>query len=295
MKPLSKKRRLGYVIFLIVLFVVFTPLLILYASGYRLDKAFRLETTGGLYISTTHSGAEIYLESDLVKRTSIFQKNAFIQNLKPSSYSILVKKEGYQEWRKTLAVFAETVTEAYPFMFPTTILTTEIPQKISPRITGNATTSVASGTYTDNPDYTVVVKLFSDSKISSATPSLKVSTSTEAVKEFRKLSVENTQGTLRIRWKGEPDNKPAYFCQNEICKKEIFIKPKSKLKSFDFFPGRDDLIIMSLEDGIYVSEIDDRSEQNVQKLFDGRNTDFRIKDGDKIFFKKDKIFYSVAI
>jgi hypothetical protein len=292
MKPLSKKKRSWYMVLLMLLFVVVAPILIMYASGYRLDKTFNIATTGGIYIGATQSGTEIYLGNELVRTTSIFQKSVFVQNLKPGSYDISVRKNEYQEWKKTLRVFPETVTEAYSFLFPLQPKITEIPQKISAEISNGATATGSAPKTVPNPDYADVVLLFDPPKKTLVLP--KNSTTTGAI-EFRKLLVIKDKGNLKITWDGEVDSKPAYFCQDEICKDEIFIKPTSRLISFDFFPGRGDLIIMSLESGIYVSEIDDRSTQNVQKLFDGPNADFRIKDGDKIFFKKDKKFYSIAL
>jgi hypothetical protein len=269
-----------------LLFVVVAPILILYASGYRLDKAFNIASTGGIFVTTSQSGTNVYLNNELVRTTSIFQRNAFIQNLKPGKYTLRVGKDNFQEWRKTLSVFPETVTEARSFILPSNATITLVPQKILD------TSKIATSTIS-NPDYIAVSDLFKRSKVNLSLPV--TATSTDDVKELRNLLVKRVGVSLQVTWQGLPDNKPAYFCQNEICKDAIFIKPATKLGNFDFFPGRDDLIIMSLEDGIYVSEIDDRSAQNIQKLFDGANTDFRIKDNDKIFIRNDKTFYSVEI
>jgi hypothetical protein len=298
MKPLPQKHRYAYMIIAIIAFVISAPLLILYASGYRLDKTFSFATTGGVHISAPLSGTEIYLNNELVRTTSIFQKSIFVQNLKPGTYSVSVKKSGYQEWSKTLMVFPETVTDAYSFTLPAELVTKEIPAKIGASGSSGASTTVETKLI-DNPDYVDVVALFKVPKkvvpTEKVATTTKVATSTDIAKEFRKLLVEKVDGNLRITWTGDIESKPSYFCQNNDCKDEIYIKPSSTLKNFDFFPGRGDLIIMSQVGGIFVSEIDDRSPQNVQKLFDGPNVDFRIKDGDKIFLKKDSVYYSVSL
>ncbi len=299
MKPLPRKHRYAYMIIAIIVFVIAAPLLILYASGYRLDKTFNFATTGGVNISAQLSGTEIYVNNELVRTTSIFQKSVFVQNLKPGTYNVSVKKEGYQGWNKTLRVFPETVTDAYSFTLPSTLITKEIPAKIPASGSASASTT-ATTKFVENPDYADVVALFAVPKkiavpASKVATTTKVATSTDIAKEFRKLLVEKVNGSLKVTWMGDIESKPSYFCQSEECKDEIYIKPSSALKRFDFFPGRGDLIIMSLADGIFVSEIDDRSTQNVQKLFDGPNADFRIKDGDKIFIKKDSTYYSVSL
>lgn len=54
----------------------------------------------------------------------------------------------------------------------------------------------------------------------------------------------------------------------QICRSEIRIDRKwQEVKYFDFVPGMPDLVLMHLEDGIYVTEVDDRGWQNHQVLY----------------------------
>ena len=48
---------------------------------------------------------------------------------------------------------------------------------------------------------------------------------------------------------------------------------------FDFFPGNSSLVLMHLEDGLYVTEIDDRSWQNSQLLYPGEDITVRVEGG----------------
>ena len=69
----------------------------------------------------------------------------------------------------------------------------------------------------------------------------------------------------------------------KLCRNEIRIDRKwQEVRYFDFVPGREGLVLMLLEDGLYVTEIDDRSWQNVQMLYPGRNLEVLI-DGGRIF------------
>jgi hypothetical protein len=119
-------------------------------------------------------------------------------------------------------------------------------------------------------------------------------TSTDILKTRRKLSVENINGILHVVWQGDQDSTPYYFCINQICKKEVIIKTGSKVRSFDFFPGRDDLLIVALTNGVYVIDIDDRSDHNIQYLMEATNLDFRTKDGETIYVKDGKKLYRVT-
>lgn len=125
-----------------------------------------------------------------------------------------------------------------------------------------------------------------------------------------------------VAWLGNLDNIPYYFCidhdiasstivsygqhvyegiatvmasdmpetetQNKtgkICRSKIRIDNKGKeVNSFAFFPSSTDLILMNLDDGIYVVEVDDRSWQNTQQIYPGNNLDIEI-DGGRIFVK----------
>ncbi len=61
---------------------------------------------------------------------------------------------------------------------------------------------------------------------------------------------------------------------------------------FDFYPDSSDLVLMLLDDGLYVVEIDDRGWQNTQQLFPGENIE-AIVDGGRIFVKQDSLIFEV--
>jgi len=60
------RRRILY-IFFIFLFLLITPLIILYANGYKLSNNFRLEKTGILILDSEPQDAKIFLEDTLSK------------------------------------------------------------------------------------------------------------------------------------------------------------------------------------------------------------------------------------
>lgn len=75
-----------------------------------------------------------------------------------------------------------------------------------------------------------------------------------------------------------------------LCRSSIKLDRKyQSIIYFDFVPGRDDLVLLQLQDGVYVTEIDDRSWQNMQLLYPGdylevlvENGSIYVKDGDYI-------------
>jgi hypothetical protein len=288
--PLSKKKRGIYLALFGVLFVLFIPILIFYATGYRITSALNLVRTGGLYVSIPSSGSDVFLENKIVKQSGFFSKNVFVQNLRPNRYEVRVEKEGYQTWYKTLQVFPKTVTEGYPFLLknnPTLTLISEFP---TPNDLLVATgTKIKTATTTKQTDqYKEVATLFAPIS----------ATSTASTSDFKKnrrnLLVENKKGILQVSWTGDRESIPHYFCEYENCKLKILIDVDATIKTFDFFPGRDDLIIYGTQNGIFVTEIDDRSKQNINNILVGSGLDFRIKDSDTIYIKKDGSYFSVS-
>ncbi|NQV92932.1 hypothetical protein HQ403_00355, partial [Candidatus Kaiserbacteria bacterium] len=88
MEPLSQRKRISYLILLIVAFVVLVPVTLLYSSGYRLGDGFSLVKTGGIYVGLSESKAELYLDGKLVKEAGILKNGFFIQDLTPRVYYV---------------------------------------------------------------------------------------------------------------------------------------------------------------------------------------------------------------
>ncbi len=293
MEPLSRRKRVSYFVILTIVFFIVSPLLILYAKGYRpnFGEVFKLALTGGLYISADEAGVSIYVNDNLVRKTNIVQKSIFVQDLKPGTYEIKVSKDDQQSWSKSLKVFPELVTEARPFLVDTEITIEEITRFLN--TSNTATTSSSTKPLAKNPEYENVNLIFTTIPLKATTT--KATSTPPNAKSIRRVTVENKAGELHVSWAGEEDSIPYYFCENIDCKKEIIIKTPSLVKSHDFFPGRDDLLIVRLEDGIYVIEIDDRSKQNIQKLVSGGEFDFKIIDGGNLYIKSGLKIYSVSL
>lgn len=292
MKPLSKNKRRGYFIFFCVVFIIAAPLFVLNARGYRLNwgDVLKISPTGGLYISTDQSGIEIYVDHILVRETSMFQRNYFAE-FKPGVYEINVSKEGLQSWSKKLEIYPEMVTEARSFLMKSSTEPIEIPRLLDTQ-TSEGTTS-SKKIPLKNPEYDIISASFLPPPVVKIT-STKGATTSPDYKTLNDILVKNEAGKLHVFWTGKIDSIPNYFCEDTVCKPEIIINTASRVLSYDFFPGKNDLLILRLADGIYVSEIDDRSPQNIQKIVSEPGYDFRIKDG-KIYLKKDEKIYVVSL
>jgi len=102
-----KTRRSIFYTFLGI-FIIVVPIIILYASGLTLDFQKQLVvSTGGIYLKSSPSGANIYIDGNLKGKTS-----KFIKRLVPKIYEIKVTKEDYHSWEKEFTVQPHLVTKA---------------------------------------------------------------------------------------------------------------------------------------------------------------------------------------
>lgn len=81
----------------------------------------------------------------------------------------------------------------------------------------------------------------------------------------------------------------------QICRTEIQIDARGvETQSFAFVPNASDLVLLHQTDGIYVTEIDDRSWQNHQQLYPRGDIEMLVEDG-QIFIKDGDYFAELYI
>ena len=109
---MSKKTRRIILLICSVLFFIITPIIVLYSLGYRIDfEEKKIVATGGIYVKALPLGANIIIDSKISNKTSILSNYVFVQNLLPKQHSILIKKDGYYDYQKNLAVKENEVTK----------------------------------------------------------------------------------------------------------------------------------------------------------------------------------------
>lgn len=277
MEPLSSRKRKMYFTVCVLLFVLLCPVVILYSIGYRFDKTLGFVKTGGLYINLDLPGAEIYLDSKLVRHTNVLFDSYFLQNLRPKEYFIIVAKEGYYSWAKRLPIMPEKVTQIEPFLLPKETPLREIPMQ--------------------NQEYSQILAFFLKENASELLQSEDLIRERVRVKDGEhfllegKVAIWQKDNTVYAGWASTLTTIPYFFCTNEECSGnvKVFTSP-SKLVHADFFPGKNNLVIIAYADGILVSEIDIRHTQNTEPLYMIPGADFRViddvvyvKDGEKLF------------
>ena len=118
-----KVRRILSIIF-ILLFLAITPVIMLYAAGYRLGRnGLSFQRTGMFIIDSRPRGAKLFIDDQPLESwaSSIFKKNNFIatpakiKNLLPGEHNLKLELSGYLSWQKKLTInpgastFAENI------------------------------------------------------------------------------------------------------------------------------------------------------------------------------------------
>jgi hypothetical protein len=84
---------------------------------------------------------------------------------------------------------------------------------------------------------------------------------------------------------------PLHIEGDRVCRSEIRIDRKwQNIRYYEFFPGFSDLIVLLLEDGLYVTEVDDRAWQNTQQIYPGDNFRVVVTDTNIYIEEDDKYF-----
>ncbi|MFT5179759.1 MAG: hypothetical protein ACI9GH_000244 [Candidatus Paceibacteria bacterium] len=310
MKPLSRKKRMTTLIIMVILFFILVPALWLYSSGYRLNDALSLVKTGGVYVHSDLANTRVYIDGDFVEDNGVLLKNTLIQNLRPNrDYKIRVEKDGYYTWEKELYVRPNLVTEGKILMLETSPDTREILQFLEDVDKNNATTTVA------NIEYLELIKYFDEAKgqfdIEVATTTTiqtskgPVASSTliteielpEFIEDLKIKGLEEKiglrekgknlswleDGDVTVYWAGKDDSVPYYYCTNE-CNDSLVVSLGDDILKYDFYLDREDVIIALTKKGIFVVEIDNRSNQNIQPILESEGLDFRVIGGSILIF-----------
>jgi hypothetical protein len=235
-QPLSHRHRNVFFYLLMGVFIAALPFLFLYASGYRFylgDGS--LVSTGGLYIAAERTGAEIYINDQLVRETRVFRRAFYAQGLAANTYRVHVQKENHHTWIKELPIYPHLVTEAQAFNLPITPTVRVISERQTPAGVAMLTftplvleqanaqnqllieSRALVSTMPLNLEYREVMKYFTTaatSTVSSSNPA--VTSAATTTKEVRGVSLYEEDGAIFARYIGPKNSMPYYYCAEEF-------------------------------------------------------------------------------
>jgi hypothetical protein len=277
------KKKIRLIIFFLI-FIIISPLIVLYANGDIFNDGWNILKTGGVYINGAPNNSKIFINSKLKEETTFFERDILIKNFRADVYRIDVKKEGYNTWSKDVTVLNNMVSDANVFMLPQNIEFRDIFLKIDSEKKVGTTTLIIKK---DNPEYSKIFKLF----VVSTTTKLDLSTTNilgtkESPIVNGKINLWNKDKKIFISWTGKIDSAPKYFCDNGVCSSVLeVINLKSDLTSLDFLPGYDGVIVVSSNSKVFAVQVENNPLKDIQIIYEGNSPTFKIFNG--LLYVKD--------
>lgn len=109
---MTKKTRLIILLFCVACFFVVAPILVAYSMGFRFDfEKMKITATGGIYVRTFPAAGQITIDSNISEKPGMFANSIFVQSLLPKNHTVSIKKTGYYDYSKILAVQENQVTK----------------------------------------------------------------------------------------------------------------------------------------------------------------------------------------
>lgn len=233
-----------------------------------MTSKFKLVKTGGIYLYNGESNIVVKLNGKVEKSAGMFEKNLLIDDLIPATYNVIVEKEGYRVWEKKIEVQEQIVEVCYPLLIPSEIK----PQLVPKYLLVKPASKTRKAVYAANEEYSETIELFRthDKSVKSVIPGW----GDGDIKKYKldanrrlrkKVFLARAGNCIYVKWTGRDESRP-FFIDTKGAK--LAYAPNKKILSFVFFPGRNDSMLVLLEDGtLYAVEIDTRFDvHNIYKL-----------------------------
>ena len=243
----------------ITAFLITTPIILFYTSGYRLNSKLQLIKTGGLYVSSPISGSQIFINNKLEKETNILQGGLFLQSLRPDEYSIIVAKDGYWPWSKNLKVDEQMVAEARALLLPK--------DPDGKMLIKGELTPLEKIKYEE-----IMVILSEIPEMVRENPVLEKLTNHDR----QKLIWDTEENNIWVEWLNGEKSRPYYIEDS----KSLVLHSLYKIRNVDFYPGRRDIVIFAVQNSVFAIEIDKRGGQSLQPIYKGKEPNFTIYKND---------------
>lgn len=217
--------------------------------------------SGSIDVFVAERGATVFLDQKRVGITNSDDQTITLPRVSPGNHSVLVSLEGYYPWGKTVQVVKKEKIVIRSFSVKTEILP-----------------SYKKTEFTDSERKTV------GALFAATGANKKIGLSGEG-----NVTIERDGGRIVAQWIGEDSALPSFFCDETECNAtvEVINSKTGSIGTFDFFPGREDVVLFALGPSIYALELDKRGTQNFQPIYTGTNPDFAADDESSMLYIRD--------
>lgn len=314
-------------------FVVLSIATLFYSLGYRIGPEWQIQKTGGVFIRANETGADVFVDGEKSKTTSLLTQTALIKHLTPRTYEIRVARENFVAWQKFILVTPEIVQARdvilAPIKLPARALGTTTPPYT--RYTLKKGTIVVHQNGTSSPLYANVNKFWElpksnvllvldknkmfyagENRAESATTSLEFLI---APSEYIPRNVPQTLSSLLLSKQNiifsDDEQRIIYWDDHTIGSYwigeeqkmpqwqatralSIFAIP-SRIREMVTYPQHADYLIISMGNGIWMLEMDAVGGQNFVPLYQGNNPQIITKQDSSLIIFDTPLYYEIEL
>lgn len=222
-------------------------LLSLYEKGYRFD-GIRIAKPATVLLSHFPADAELHVGEQEVDQQP--EGGEISLTLKASTQHLIVSKPGFWPWEKEIALPSGVATRFGVFLLREAPEGTPVPER--------------------DPLRRELEQLFSRATLPTREAPI--------VSDDGKASLFVEDGRIVTRWLAE-EEAPQYYCIEDSCEEHAALSFDAELRDLAFLPGRNDVALLAIQNGIFALELDNRGTQNFQPAYRGTRPRFVLKEG----------------
>ena len=227
-----------------------------YLTGYRFGNGLSIVKSGVITVRATEAGTKVYLDTSKRKITTEENETVRFSYLKPGGHLVIAAKDGYYPWTKAVQVGEGGMAELRPFlvpMNPSGFLITEA-----------------------DPEYEKIQSIIDGNVLPTKG---RPKTSADGL-----VSVWFEGSGIRALWLGEEAGIPLSFCTAEGCNRTIEGVTLSETpRNIDFYPGRNDVLLVASSDDLFAVDLDRNGLQNFQPIYKGAAPRFGVSEAGALF------------
>ena len=244
----------------VVLIMFILGAVALFDTGYRL-KGFRILRPATIVFASFPSDAVVRVDGKEFLLTAE-PDETFSFRTSAENHDIIVTRVNYWPWEKEVFPAGGATLILYPFLLPRETKATIL-------LKGDAKRKGVTAALSRLRVPTAASPLFAhDGSVS--------------------LFVRDSELIARA-----PDDRapPSYFCREQICREEqTILSFEAEMRNVAFLPGRADVALLAIQNGIFALELDARGIQNFQPVYKGVRprlavieTVLYVEDGESVF------------
>ncbi len=248
---------------LITIVVVVTAIVLFFLTGFRIGPGVSIVRVGTLVLEDVPPGASVYVDE---AHSRVSGGGPVRISMLPGSHVVIVSAEGAQPWNELVTIASDSETIARPVIVPVKVTVAPVPAAD----TAKAAASV------------------SKTKLPTLQAPLILAGGCALVYVSGKNIVAEASTTPTC-------TPPSYLCVEEGCGPTAVMTPVENINAVLPYPGRDDVLVISVGQTLFVLELDPRAPQFFAPLLRGTNPRAAFWSDDSIVVYSDQKLYLVDL